>query len=75
LRRDNHSGQGDRFARYVQLAVKNGGRFNLAASNQLYGQNARLSLANNPRFYGGGYTLLVILGEVGRMLTSVFDIS
>jgi hypothetical protein len=55
--------------------VKNGGRFNLAASNQLYGQNAKLSLANNPRFYGGGYTLLVILGEVCRILRSVFDIS
>jgi hypothetical protein len=38
-------------------------RFSLDAANALYAQNAQLSVENNPRFYGGGYTLLVILGE------------
>ncbi|UZJ55765.1 hypothetical protein CBS101457_005085 [Exobasidium rhododendri] len=60
---DDHSGQPDRFRRYVELAKENGGLFNYNASNALYGQNAALSVANNPRLYFQGYTVVVVLGE------------
>lgn len=63
VHRDNHSGDGSRFKRFVELAAQHGGRFNLDAANALYAQNAQLSVQNNPQFYAGGYTLLVLLGE------------
>jgi hypothetical protein len=32
--------------------------------NQMYGQNAQLSIAQNPKLFANSYTILVILGEV-----------
>ncbi|GAA5913046.1 hypothetical protein JCM6882_005546 [Rhodosporidiobolus microsporus] len=60
---DNHNGQPERFRRFMELAKKNGGQFNVAAANELYAQNADISLENNPKLYFQAYTIIVILGE------------
>ncbi|GAA6064213.1 hypothetical protein JCM10212_003822 [Sporobolomyces blumeae] len=60
---DNHSGQPARFKRFVELAKKNGGEFNLQAANELYAENAKLSLDENSRLYFQAYTIVVVLGE------------
>jgi len=58
---DNHSQRPDRFKRLLEIAKKHNGEFNIDAVNELYGQNAELSLSNNPKLYMEGYTLVVIL--------------
>ncbi|GAA6036391.1 hypothetical protein JCM8097_001698 [Rhodosporidiobolus ruineniae] len=60
---DNHNGQPDRFRRFMEHAKANGGEFNVQAANDLYAENADLSLKNNPRLYFQAYTVVVILGE------------
>lgn len=60
---DDHSGQPDRFRRFVELAKANGGSFGYETANQFYAQNANLSVANNPKLYFQGYTIVVVLGE------------
>ncbi|CEQ41507.1 SPOSA6832_03225, partial [Sporobolomyces salmonicolor] len=62
---DNHSGIPSWFARLVDAAKVNGGEFNHAATNALYGQNARLSLANNPTSVWQAHTIVVTLAEYG----------
>jgi hypothetical protein len=68
---DNHSGIGSRFARLVKLAAANGGQFSVTALNQMYGQNAAISVAQNPKLFANSYTILVILGEVCRPFSSL----
>lgn len=60
---DNHNAYPDRFKRFIDLAKSNGNQFNLAAANQLYGQNAQESIASNPQLFFNSYTIIVILGE------------
>lgn len=62
--RDNHSGIGSRFARFVKLASTQGGQFTVEAANELYGQNVRISLAQNTRFFQSSYTILAPLATV-----------
>ncbi|GAA5893865.1 hypothetical protein JCM5296_004622 [Sporobolomyces johnsonii] len=68
---DNHSGIPSWFARLVDAAKVNGGEFNHAATNALYGQNARLSLANNPTSVWQAHTIVVTLAEYG-LITEFF---
>lgn len=75
---DNHSQRPDRFKRLLEIAKKHNGEFNIDAVNELYGQNAELSLSNNPKLYMEGYTLVVIVSpalltgvELGRRLTGI----
>ncbi|GAA5853084.1 hypothetical protein JCM8547_000195 [Rhodosporidiobolus lusitaniae] len=60
---DNHNGQPDRFRRFMELAKKNGGEFNVQAANELFAQNADITLATNSQQYYQAYTVIVILGE------------
>lgn len=60
---DNHNVYPDRFKRFIKYAKQQGGQFNVAAANALYGENVRESIANNPKYYNTAYTLLVVLGE------------
>jgi hypothetical protein len=60
---DNHNAYPDRFKRFIKLAKQNGGEFNLAAANALYGQNAQESINNNDKLFFNSYTILVVLGE------------
>jgi hypothetical protein len=64
--RDSHSGIGSRFARFVKLAAAHGGQFTVEAANELYGQNVRMSLAQNPRFFQSSYTILAPLATVRK---------
>jgi len=48
----------------MEIAKKTGdGQFTVAAANELWAQNAKLSLDNNPQLYFQAYTIIVILGE------------
>lgn len=60
---DNHNAYPDRFKRFIQLAKENGGEFNLAAANALYGQNAAESIANNDKLFFNSYTILVVVSR------------
>ncbi|GAA5893869.1 hypothetical protein JCM5296_004623 [Sporobolomyces johnsonii] len=60
---DNHSGLPARFANLIALAKQNGGVMDHAAVNQLFGQNAKETLANDPTFYVHAHTLVVIMAE------------
>lgn len=60
---DNHNAYPDRFKRFIELAKANGGEFNLAAANALYGQNAQESVANNPQLFFNSYTVVVVVSH------------
>lgn len=65
---DNHNAYPDRFKRFIELAKENGGEFNLAAANALYGENARESVANNDQLFFNSYTIVVVVsGAVSQV--------
>jgi hypothetical protein len=54
---DNHNAQPSRFKRFIELAKRNGGQFNLNAANSFYAQNARDSMSRNDKLYFQAYTV------------------
>lgn len=64
---DNHNAYPDRFKRFMKLAQQNGNQFSVNAANQLYAQNARESIAQNPQLFFNSYTVIVVVSPPTRL--------